>query len=155
MSCLNRFYEGFQKTFWGTTKFEKKIKLFLSLRPGLGREWVKIVNSLSAYPTKWPNTLKQFVGNLPTNCLSVFEDFLGLAPNGLTHLRPNFHSYENQSADLQCKLIELFLWVENCFKWSTYHKKQKSNPTFFHINLEYLKSIFPFDCSPLREPFKF
>ena len=114
----------------------------MSLRPGLGRAWVKIVNSLSAYPTKWPNTLKQFVGNLPTNCFSVFEDFLGLAPNRLTHLRPNFHSYENQSADLQCKLIELFLWVENCFKWSTYHKKQKSNPTFFHINLAYLKSIF-------------
>ena len=28
-------------------------------------------NSLSANPTKWSNTLKQFVGNLPTNCLSV------------------------------------------------------------------------------------
>ena len=27
---------------------------------------------LSAYLTKWSNTLKQFVGNLPTNCLSVF-----------------------------------------------------------------------------------
>ena len=23
--------------------------------------------------TKWPNTLKQFVGNLPTNCLSVWQ----------------------------------------------------------------------------------
>ena len=29
--------------------------------------------------TKWSNTLKQFVGNLPTNCLSVFDQFVGLA----------------------------------------------------------------------------
>ena len=32
------------------------------------------VNPLSTNPTKWPNTLKQFVGNLPTNCLSVFAN---------------------------------------------------------------------------------
>ena len=37
------------------------------------------VNSLSANPKKWSNTLKQFVGNLPTNCLSVFDHFVGLA----------------------------------------------------------------------------
>ena len=37
------------------------------------------VNSLSASFTKWSNTLKQFVGKLPTNCLSVFDNFLGLA----------------------------------------------------------------------------
>ena len=30
------------------------------------------VNPLSANPTKWPNTLKEIVGKLPTNCLSVF-----------------------------------------------------------------------------------
>ena len=40
------------------------------------------VNSLSANPTKWSNTLKQFVGNLPTNCLKVFDHFLGLALKG-------------------------------------------------------------------------
>ena len=33
------------------------------------------VNPLSANPTKWSNTVKQFVGNLPRNCLSVFDDF--------------------------------------------------------------------------------
>ena len=32
----------------------------------------QIVNSLSANPTKWSKTLKQFVGKLPTNCLSVW-----------------------------------------------------------------------------------
>ena len=40
-------------------------------------------NPLSANPTKWPNTLKQFVGKLPTNCLSVFGHFVNLALKGL------------------------------------------------------------------------
>ena len=38
---------------------------------------------LRANPAKWSNTLKQFVGKLPTNCLSVFEHFVGLALKGL------------------------------------------------------------------------
>ena len=36
------------------------------------------LNPLSANATKWSNTLKQFVGNLPTNCLSVFDYFVKL-----------------------------------------------------------------------------
>ena len=40
-------------------------------------------NISSANPTKWSNTLKQFVGNLPTTCLSVFDHFVGLALKGL------------------------------------------------------------------------
>ena len=43
----------------------------------------KGVNSLSANATKWPNTLKQFVGKLPTNCLSMFDHFVKLALKGL------------------------------------------------------------------------
>ena len=42
------------------------------------------INPLSANPTKWPNTLKQFVGKLPTNCLSVFGHFVKLALKGLS-----------------------------------------------------------------------
>ena len=34
---------------------------------------------MSANPKKWSNTLKQFVGNLPTNCLNVFDHFVGFA----------------------------------------------------------------------------
>ena len=41
-------------------------------------------NPLSAKLTKWPNTLKKFVGNLATNCLSVFGRFVGLALKGLS-----------------------------------------------------------------------
>ena len=43
----------------------------------------KNINPLSANPTQWSNTLKQFVGNLPTNCLSVFDHFVKLALKGL------------------------------------------------------------------------
>ena len=37
---------------------------------------IKVLNPLSAKLTKWPNTLKQFVVNLPKNCLSVFVHFV-------------------------------------------------------------------------------
>ena len=37
------------------------------------------LNPLSANPTKWSNTL------LPTNCLSVFDHFVGLALEGLKY----------------------------------------------------------------------
>ena len=43
---------------------------------------VIIVNPLSTNPTKRSNTLKKFVGNLPTNFLSVFDLFVGLALKG-------------------------------------------------------------------------
>ena len=38
---------------------------------------------LSANPTKGSNTFKPFVGNLPVNCLSVFDHFVKLALKGL------------------------------------------------------------------------
>ena len=41
------------------------------------------LNPLSSNFTKWSNTLKQFVSKLPTNCLSVFDHFVGLALRGL------------------------------------------------------------------------
>ena len=44
---------------------------------------------LSAKFTKWSDTLKQFVSNLTTNCLSVFDHFVGLALKKLS-----FISYE-------------------------------------------------------------
>ena len=43
------------------------------------------LNPLSVNPTKWPNTLKLFVGKLPTNCLSVFGHFVKLALKGLKY----------------------------------------------------------------------
>ena len=59
--------------------------------------WYKIhqtyVNPLCANPTKWPNTLKQFVGKLPTNCLSVFDHFVKLSLKVLTAMRAIFDNY--------------------------------------------------------------
>ena len=48
---------------WGLEINTRKIEVF-------------IFNPFSANLTKWSNTLKQFVGNLPTNCLSVFDHFV-------------------------------------------------------------------------------
>ena len=45
------------------------------------------INPISANPTKWPNTLKQFVAKLPTNCLSVFGHFVNLVLKGLIKLQ--------------------------------------------------------------------
>ena len=42
------------------------------------------VNPLSTNFTTWSNTIKQFVGKLPTNCLSVFDHFVGLTLKGLS-----------------------------------------------------------------------
>ena len=42
-----------------------------------------VFNHLSANSTKWSNTLKQFIGNLLTNFLSVFDQFVGLVLKGL------------------------------------------------------------------------
>ena len=46
-----------------------------------------VFNPLSVNPTKWWNTLKQFVGNFPRNCLSVFDHFVILALKELTQIK--------------------------------------------------------------------
>ena len=48
---------------------------------------IGVLNPLSINPTKQSNTLKQFVGKLPTNCLGVFDDFVKLALKGLRILQ--------------------------------------------------------------------
>ena len=67
------------------------------------------INRLSAKITKCSNTLKQFVGNLPTNCLSVFDHFVGLALKGL-----NFLSI------IQFLKILLFTYVFHKFSTNVY-----------------------------------
>ena len=42
-----------------------------------------LINTLTTNPTKWSNTLKQFVGCWP---MSVFDHFVGLALKGLYKL---------------------------------------------------------------------
>ena len=54
-------------------------KAMENVREHVFRTFNTIINLLSTNFTKWSNTLKQFVGNLPTNCLNVFDHFVGLA----------------------------------------------------------------------------
>ena len=70
-------------------------------------QFFKNFNTLSVNPTKWSNTLQEFVGNLPTNISSVFDHFVGLAVKGLTEIL----SQDNQQFfSLVIKLIQKWLW---------------------------------------------
>ena len=57
---------------------------------------VLYVSPLIANPTKWSNTLKQFIANFPTNCLSVFDHFVILALKGLKNFnrKASFAKYK-------------------------------------------------------------
>ena len=57
--------------------------------------FILLFNPLSSSPTKWSNTLKQFVCKLPTNCLSVFDHFEGLAFKGLIDAYERFRLMDN------------------------------------------------------------
>ena len=50
---------------------------------------------LRVSPQKWSNTLKQFVGNLLTNCFSVFEHSLELTFKGLSICTIMMYSNKN------------------------------------------------------------
>ena len=65
---------------------------------------------MSANPTKWPNTLKQFAGKLPTNCLSVFGHFVNLALKGLTVCLFAVTRRRNESVG---RLVIYFFFVED------------------------------------------
>ena len=67
------------------------------------------VNPLRANATKWSNTLKQFVGNLPTNCLSVFDHFVKLALKGLIILRTSYCSHHVTNEALVFASLQLYL----------------------------------------------
>ena len=82
---------------------------------------VPIVNPLSAKLTKWPNTLKQFVGNLPTNRLNVFGHFVGLA----------FKELSNQPSDTSDVKIKF---------WTVFNRLLK-NANFFNQNKQWLNNI--------------
>ena len=60
---------------------KEKGKLVLSVSEKHSEVFRKL-NPLNANFTKWSSTLKQFVDKLPTNCLSAFDHFVGLALEG-------------------------------------------------------------------------
>ena len=84
---------------------------------------------LSANPTKWSNTLKQF-GGLPTNCLSEFDHFVGLVLKGL-----------------KCKLLSTKLQL----RWKLTLEHQFCS-TFIHVNNSRKKNYIYFLRSEILTP---
>ena len=86
------------------------------------------LNPLSANPTKWPNTIKQFVGKLPTNCLSVFDHFVKLALKGFNSL-----TKQKTKCYIQCDHTKK-VCCYNCIKLpitiAKFGKRQKSCGNF-------------------------
>ena len=74
------------------------------------------LNPLSANPTKWSNTLKQFVGKFPTNCLSVFEHFVKLALKGLNLWKVILHDHSFRRSDWFSKTWNLMKNEKDCRK---------------------------------------
>ena len=77
-------------------------KIIRHVEPLIGNV-VEHFNLLSANPTKWPNTLKQFVGKLPTNCLSVFGHFVNLVLKRLIYFS------DGMSSQLSSRFVFHFL----------------------------------------------
>ena len=72
---------------------------------------------LSTNTIKWSHTLKQFVGKKPTNCLSVFDHFVGLALKGLKKQKllsdtSKFIRIEfNKKHKVTKKLSTFWIWI--------------------------------------------
>ena len=71
----------------GLPKANFKLKAKENVNKGFSPNCVSTINALSANFTKWSNTLKQFFDKLPTNCLIVFDHFVGLALKGLNEFK--------------------------------------------------------------------
>ena len=94
-----KFSAGIERDQWHEMGDKSRVKLFLSrfsiiLHQMLYNNWAywnngsigtNWVNPLSANPTKWSNTLKQFVGRSRRILWVCFDYFVGLALKGLTH----------------------------------------------------------------------
>ena len=79
------FRTSYKELIWCTNEPNAHIRTFRKRWSFIWRCFfpVSILSPLNANPAKWPNTLKQFVGNLATNCLSVCGHFINLVLKGL------------------------------------------------------------------------
>ena len=100
------------------------------------------MNPFSTNPTKWSNTLKQFIGN-SWRIVSVFDHFVGLVLKRKSYIKKMFHWYRNQSVDLLFKLIGWLLWAwVNMLQLSLTHfipiiKKKPQPATLLWKKLQY------------------
>ena len=88
-----------------------------------------LCNPLSASPTKWSNTLKQFVGKMPANCLSVFDHFVWLTLKGLREL---FKSQQENTS-----------WQPNILNMFTMNNKDKAvTAVYILVSQDFLSLTF-------------
>ena len=84
--------------------------------------YFNFLNHLSANPTKWSNTLKQFVGN--SEC--VFDHFVGLALQGLQNwMNIQFVTQKYTYLDVGIKKIFSANLMLKLFKESLFHLKTR------------------------------
>ena len=105
---------------------------------------------LSTNPTKWSNILKQFVGNLPTNSLSVFGHFMRLALKGL------------RRALQQCEMYMQCIWQIFLFQTFFYFRDALAVIHFsgtviisggFFSDLVFLRMLCYFETSTYSHPY--
>ena len=101
------------------------------------------IHPLSVNPTKWSDTLKLFVSNLPTNCLSVFGHFVGLA----------LKRFKRIKASLKKFLDVLFLTIKMCFPESYVYQTTifKAQGRLWRTDL-FLSKVTIFAYSKLNKP---
>ena len=81
------------------------------------------------------NTLTQVVGKLPTNCLSVFDHFVGLALKGLGLFLDPKLSFEEHSMHHCVKSVQIwsYFWsVFSCIQSEDRKIRDRNNSDTFH-----------------------
>ena len=119
VASLLFFFRFLSYFYWSLQNISSKIR-----STGTPTEDQSKFNSLNANSKKWSNTLKEFVGNLPKNCLSVFDHFVGLVLKGLRSLE--LARVTSKKIYISCVLLS-FCW-----------QQQKAGVT------DYLNHVFKF-----------
>ena len=103
------------------------------------------INPLSANPTKWSNTLKEFFINLPANCLSVFDHFWELALERLRFwVKITLNIINRNKGLIDFYVIELTLFYFSRMKYNRsvsweILQKYKFIPNLYWFNLFYVQ----------------
>ena len=87
----------------------------LTLQRPLSTKKSCILHPLSANPTKWSNARWRW-SKLPTNCLSVFDHFVGLTLKGLNKLHCNPLTHFMSLAEGVQKETSSIKWVRKCYE---------------------------------------
>ena len=103
----------------------------LTLFPSVNKITI-FFNSLRVNPTKWSNTLKQLVDNLPTNSLSVFDHLVGLVIKGLN----NEYKAENENNRVYQKSTPFMEKLSPSWK---IHNKMHNKTSFTEFNYCYIQ----------------